>query len=114
MISEGASSRGPRSAARAAAPARVVADVARLTVPAALRAALFEKAARDAEDFVEPDRLEQDFGVQIVHFLQRRVVDAGIAGDDCDRDVLVRLVRAQTIQESNTVDEWHAQIEQNR
>src|SRR5262249_61192850 len=52
-----------------------------------LREAFAEEVPRDVDDFVEPDRLEDDFGVEVVHLLEDRVVDGRIAGGDGNPNV---------------------------
>src|SRR5262249_37138573 len=79
-----------------------------------LREAFAEEVPRDVDDFVEPDRLEDDFGVEVVHLLEHRIVDARIARDDGNRNVAGDIVRAQAVEEPDAVHERHPQVEEDR
>src|SRR5436190_14407612 len=70
-----------------------------------------EEIAGQADEILEPQRLEPQLGAELAQLVRYRVVEEIIARDDGDGDGSLVLLGTQAPQEPQTVDERHAQIE---
>src|SRR5437868_3365848 len=70
-----------------------------------------EERTGEADEILEPHGLEAQFGAQLPQLVRNGIVEKIVAGDDGDRRVALFFVRAQAAQESEAVDERHAEVE---
>jgi hypothetical protein len=67
-----------------------------------------EQRMREIDQILEPERLEAQFRAELVQFTCDAVVEVVVARHNRDRRVVILLLGAQPIEESEAVDEGHA------
>jgi hypothetical protein len=70
-----------------------------------------EEIAREADEVFEPERLEPQLRAKLLQLVRHGLIEEVVTSDDSDRSFPLMIVRAQAPKESKTIDERHAQIE---